>query len=102
MGLHSWCRESYFRLPEANLKSNCSVFEGWQGLQHLTGPGARENRIVLANFSVSEHQYAFGKLCDIVLVSDQHNREPRVVQALEDVHDLDRGTTIEIAGRFVG
>ena len=50
-----------------------SVFERRQGLQHLTGPGLTENRIVLANFPVPENQHALSELRDVVLVRDQHD-----------------------------
>ena len=36
-----------------------------------------------------------------MLVSDKHDREPPVIQVLEDLHDLDRITTIEVASGLV-
>ena len=83
------------KLPAVNVlgarkpKANRSVLKRRQGLQHLTGPWSTENPIVPANSPVPEDQHALGELCDVMLVSDQHDREPGVVQVLEDFHDLD-------------
>src|SRR6266704_3061510 len=79
-----------------------SVFEGWEGLQNFGGSGALEHRIILANSPVAEDQHTLRVLRDIVLVRDQHNGQSFVVQALEDLHDLDRGPTVEIAGGLIG
>ena len=35
-------------------------------------------------------------------MSYEHDSEPLIVEALKDVHDLNRSTAVEIAGRFIG
>jgi hypothetical protein len=78
------------------------VFECRQCLQHFCGPRPVEYRIVFADFAVPENRYAFGELRDVVLVGNQDDGQPFVIQVLENLHDLDRGTTVEIAGGLVG
>src|SRR6266581_1999608 len=72
-----------------------SVFEGWEGLQNFGGSGALEHRIILANSPVAEDQHTLRVLRDVVLVRHQHDGQPFVVQALEDLHDLDGGTAVQ-------
>src|SRR6266699_4278388 len=79
-----------------------SVFEGWEGLQNFGGSRALEHRIIFANSPVAEDQHTLRVLRDIVLVRYQHNGQSFVVQALEDLHDLDRGTAVQIAGGLIG
>src|SRR6266704_2932534 len=81
---------------------NGSVFEGWEVLQNFGGSGALEHRIIFANSPVTEDQHALRVLRDVVFVRDQHDGQSFVVQVLEDLHDLDRGTAVQIAGGLIG
>src|SRR4029077_18935844 len=65
-----------------------SVFQRRQGLQHFTCFRATEKRVVLADLSVPKDQHALGELRDVVLVSDQNDRQPFLVQVLKDLHDF--------------
>jgi len=50
------------------------VFECRQGFQDFTGSGTVENQVVLANSPISEDEHTLRELCDVALVSDQHDR----------------------------
>ena|SRR6202035_3799623 len=58
---------------DADGKSRSSIFERRQGVQHFTGLGSTQDRVVLANLSIPENQHALSELCDVMLVRDQHD-----------------------------
>src|SRR5215471_20845109 len=66
-------------------------------LEHFSSPRTFPHGIVVADLAVAKHYDALGKLRHIRLVRDQDDRQPAVVQLLEDLHDLDRGAAIQIA-----
>lgn len=63
---------------QKNLKVPCNliafelalVFERRQSFQYFGGFGPIQHQIVLANTSISKYQNAFGKLRDVVFVSN--------------------------------
>lgn len=53
--------------------SRCSILNSRQSLKHLRCPGPVDYPIVLANFAVTENQYALCELRDVMLVRHQNN-----------------------------
>src|SRR5712671_8045524 len=51
-----------------------SVLKCGQGLKQLSRRGSTQNGVVFANLSVFEDQNSFSELCDVGLVSDEHDR----------------------------
>ena len=77
------------------------VLERRQALQYLRRPRPIHHRIVFPDFSVPENQNAFSELSDVVLMRDQHDRQPLFVQILKNLHDLHRRPAIQIPRRLV-
>src|SRR5215212_1997631 len=79
------------------------VIDGGQVLQLLARVARRGDAVVLLNPPVLEDDDAVGVGRDVRLVRDEDERDPALaVEALEDVHHLDRGARVERARRLVG
>src|ERR1017187_5495812 len=83
------------------MRVNASVLERRQRLQYVTGLRRVVHRLVLPDLSVAEEDYALGELRDVVLVRDEHDRQPALVQLLEDLQNLDRSAAVQVTGRLV-
>src|ERR1700730_13983545 len=59
------------------------------------------NRVVTPDDAVAKDNSTLGKIRDVRFVRYQNDRETLAVQLLEHVHDFDRGTAVEVSGRFV-
>ena len=70
--------------------------------QHVRGPGTILNNLIATNPAVAEHHDALGKLSYVLLVRDQDKGQTLPIEILEDLHDLDRGPAIQVAGRLIG
>ena len=70
-----------------------SVLERRQRPQHFSSVRPVENRVVLTDFSVAEDQHTLGELCDVEFVRNQDDRQPLVIQVLEDLLPLLCGMT---------
>ena len=68
----------------------------------MVRPGLVGHRTVTAEFSISKNQNPFGKLRDVLFVGNQHDGKALLIEVLENLHDLDGSSAVEIAGRFVG
>src|SRR5215831_12579643 len=79
-----------------------SVFERGEGHQDISRPWSTSHRFILADSAILKHQHAFRELGDVMLVGDQNNRQPPVIQTLKDIHNVDRSAAVEIAGRLIG
>ena len=79
-----------------------SVFQCWQRLEYFLGGWAIKDWIIFADCPVTEDQHTFGEMCDVMFMSDQDNREALVIQVLENLHDLDRGSAVEVTCWLVG
>src|SRR5215472_3507058 len=94
-----------FRLTSlANLTlANASILvDGGYGLEHVHGPRPVLHLIVVADLAVAKYDDAFGKVGNVRFMRHQHDSQPAVIQVLEDLHDLDRGAAVQVAGRLIG
>src|SRR5271169_1524697 len=78
-----------------------SVLEGRKGRQHVACPRRVGHWLVLPDPPVAEGQYPLGELRNVVLVGDEHDRQPALVQVLKDLEDLDRRAAVEVPGWFI-
>src|SRR5919201_747335 len=59
-------------------------------------------RTVIVAASVLEGDHALAHLVDhLAVVRDHEDRRPRAVDAVEELHDPDRGVGVEVPGRLV-
>src|SRR5262245_3666522 len=58
--------------------------------------------LVLFDFAVPDVQGAMRERSDIVLVGNQHQSIPLLVEVLKQLHDLGAGGRVEIPGRLIG
>src|ERR1019366_6752968 len=72
------------------------ILQLWQVLDDLRCPGPIQDSLIAADPTVTKLNAAFRELCDVRFVRHQHNGQAVIVQFLENVHDLDRGATVEI------
>src|SRR5512146_2873835 len=89
-------RQAIFRMAMMSIAILGSILKRRHGLQHFRGAGGRGVELVAPHPSIAEDQHALGVLRNSVLVRDQHDGQPLLVEALEDVHDLHRGAAVEI------
>ena len=76
---------------------------GAEGGKNPSGQRSIGDRRVALHPSVAKHDHAMGVARDIFLVGHQQDRQaPLLVEALEDLHNLNAGSLIEISGRLVG
>src|SRR5439155_13350629 len=57
---------------------------------------------VAVNLAVANVNDAMGARCDVVLVGDQNDSVACPLQPVEQVHDFDAGSRVQVAGRLVG
>src|SRR5450432_1839168 len=57
----------------------------WHGPQNVSRPRTLLHRIVMSNFAIAEYYRPLRKMRDVRFVRHQHNREPAVVQVLENL-----------------
>ena len=61
------------------------------------------DRLVALHPAVADHDHARRVLGDVGLVGDQDDRDAALaVEPLQDLHDLDAGAAVEVAGGLVG
>src|SRR6266576_5106192 len=57
--------------------------------------------MIIHDHAVAHHYVAFRISRDVLLVRDHDDGDAVLVELLENGHDLDAGSAVEIAGRFV-
>src|SRR4029077_17327650 len=57
--------------------------------------------LILPDQSIAHDHIALRISSDVLLVRDHDDRDAALVELLENGHDLDAGSTVEIAGRFI-
>src|SRR3954464_13717775 len=79
-----------------------SVFHPRHGAENLFRLQTGRYQMILADLAVTKNDVPLGVLRNILLVSDQDDGQTLLlVQPLEDLHHLDRGAAIKIAGRLI-
>src|SRR3990170_2453691 len=78
-------------------------FDGRQRQQLRRRVASALDRLVAHDAPVADRDDAGGVAGDVVLVGDQQHGDAAVaVETLQDLHDLDAGAAVEIAGGLVG
>src|SRR6266498_2242211 len=78
------------------------VVERRHGLQYRIRCRAIADGVILTDLSVAKNDDALRELRDVVFVRDENDRQSLLIQVLEDLHDLDRRSAVEVSGRLVG
>src|SRR5712692_10451264 len=77
--------------------------ERGQGGQNLARREAVADSQIATQLAVAKLEGALGIRRDVQFMCDQHHRQPfLLVQALQDVHDLDGRAAVQVAGGLVG
>src|SRR5579884_97137 len=100
------CRRSRRRRPQderAGRVGGCRGRVGRVAVQHLARPPRVGHALVAGDQTVAELDHPVRVLGNVRLMGDEHDGHPaRLVQVLEEGHDLLAGARIERAGRLVG
>src|SRR5262245_5750654 len=80
-----------------------AIIQHRQGLEFFGGVALVKHRLVASDLAVAEDDDAPGVFGDVVLVSDEQQRDAAfAVESLKNIHDFDRSAAVERAGRLVG
>src|SRR5215469_12122345 len=83
-------------------RSMASILQPWQRFEDFRGTRTIVDAFVTPNPTIKKLNATLRELRDLQFVGYQDDGQAVVIEVLKDVHDLDRGPTIEVSRGLIG